>query len=84
MTCRCIIAELLFKRAILPGRTELDQLDLIFKLCGTPTEANWPGVQNLPFWTTLKPLVHRASNLRQSFYKYEIIMMIIKPIYIGL
>ena len=76
MPRRCIIAELLFKRAILPGRTELDQLDLIFKLCGTPNEDNWPGVQNLPFWATLKPLVHKTSNLRQSFYKYDRIMIL--------
>eukprot|EP00029_Vermamoeba_vermiformis_P001118 TRINITY_DN11288_c0_g1_i1.p1 TRINITY_DN11288_c0_g1~~TRINITY_DN11288_c0_g1_i1.p1 ORF type:complete len:718 (+),score=183.99 TRINITY_DN11288_c0_g1_i1:65-2155(+) len=67
----CIIAELLYKRAILPGRTELDQLDLIFKLCGTPTEDNWPGVQTLPYWNTLKPLVHRPSNLRQTFAYFD-------------
>jgi cyclin-dependent kinase 12/13 len=67
----CIIAELLYKRAILPGRTELDQLDLIFKLCGTPNEDNWPGVQNLPYWNTLKPLVKRASSLRQTFAFFD-------------
>jgi serine/threonine protein kinase len=33
----CIFAELLLGKPLLQGKTEMEQLDLIFKLCGTPT-----------------------------------------------
>lgn len=43
-----VIAELVLRRAFLPGDTELDQIRLICQLVGTPTESNWPGVTRLP------------------------------------
>mmetsp|Transcript_21216 Transcript_21216/g.63319 ORF Transcript_21216/g.63319 Transcript_21216/m.63319 type:complete len:363 (-) Transcript_21216:41-1129(-) len=51
----CILAELLYQRPILPGNTEIEQLSLIFELCGTPTVEDWPGVANLPLWETFGP-----------------------------
>lgn len=32
----------------LPGDTDLDQLSRIFQTLGTPTEKDWPGIQDLP------------------------------------
>ncbi|XP_008801124.2 probable serine/threonine-protein kinase At1g54610 [Phoenix dactylifera] len=37
----CILAELLTGKPILPGRTEVEQLHRIFKLCGSPSEDYW-------------------------------------------
>ncbi|KAG8066864.1 hypothetical protein GUJ93_ZPchr0004g40236 [Zizania palustris] len=37
----CILAELLSGRPIMPGRTEVEQLQKIFKLCGSPSEEFW-------------------------------------------
>ncbi|XP_062230146.1 probable serine/threonine-protein kinase At1g54610 isoform X2 [Phragmites australis] len=37
----CILAELLLGEPIFPGRTEVEQLHKIFKLCGTPSEYYW-------------------------------------------
>ncbi|ONK57759.1 uncharacterized protein A4U43_C09F3800 [Asparagus officinalis] len=37
----CILAELLFGKPIMPGRTEVEQLHKIFKLCGSPAEDYW-------------------------------------------
>jgi len=37
----CILAELLLGQPIFPGRTEVEQLHKIFKLCGTPSEDYW-------------------------------------------
>jgi len=39
----CIFAELLLRKPILPGRDEMDQITMIFKLLGTPNEMTWPG-----------------------------------------
>jgi len=45
----CIIAEMLLKRPLFTGRNEVDQLEKIFKLCGTPTPATWPEFSKLPY-----------------------------------
>ena len=44
----CIAAELLTRRAFLPGTSDLDQLSKIFEALGSPTEENWPNVKSLP------------------------------------
>ncbi|XP_051122431.1 cyclin-dependent kinase G-2 isoform X2 [Andrographis paniculata] len=44
----CIMAELLSKEPLFNGKTEVDQLDKIFKILGTPSETIWPGLSKLP------------------------------------
>jgi serine/threonine protein kinase len=46
----CIFAELLLRKPILAGRNEYEQLDLIFKLLGTPDEQSWPGCTQLQYY----------------------------------
>ncbi|XP_027341242.1 probable serine/threonine-protein kinase At1g54610 isoform X2 [Abrus precatorius] len=50
----CILAELLAGKPIMPGRTEVEQLHKIFKLCGSPSEAYWKKYR-LPNATLFKP-----------------------------
>lgn len=38
----CILAELLLRVPLLPGETDLDQLDKMTQAFGTPTEEIWP------------------------------------------
>lgn len=42
----CIFAELYCGEPIFKGKNKLDQMMTIFKLMGTPTEENWPGVSS--------------------------------------
>ncbi|PYH81302.1 Pkinase-domain-containing protein [Aspergillus uvarum CBS 121591] len=44
----CIMAELYLGRPLFPGTSNDNQLQLIFRLLGTPTEESWPGVSRLP------------------------------------
>ncbi|KAF9673684.1 hypothetical protein SADUNF_Sadunf10G0049800 [Salix dunnii] len=44
----CIMAELLSKEPLFNGKTEVDQLDKIFRILGTPNETIWPGFSKLP------------------------------------
>lgn len=39
----CIMAELVGKAPLFPGKNELDQLHMIFGVLGTPEEECWPG-----------------------------------------
>ncbi|XP_068211351.1 cyclin-dependent kinase 1 isoform X1 [Palaemon carinicauda] len=54
----CIFAEMVTKRPLFHGDSEIDQLFRIFRTLTTPTEDNWPGVTqlqdykaNFPKWT---------------------------------
>lgn len=45
LLCRavgCILAELLAHKPLLPGTSEIHQVDLIVQLLGTPSENIWP------------------------------------------
>ncbi|XP_072207726.1 cyclin-dependent kinase 3 [Excalfactoria chinensis] len=44
----CIFAEMVTRKALFQGDSEIDQLFRIFRVLGTPTEATWPGVSQLP------------------------------------
>ncbi|KAJ6660422.1 hypothetical protein lerEdw1_017846 [Lerista edwardsae] len=44
----CIFAEMVTRKALFPGDSEIDQLFRIFRTLGTPTESVWPGVTQLP------------------------------------
>ena len=39
----CIFAELILREPIFCGKGELEQLELIFRVLGNPTEETWPG-----------------------------------------
>jgi len=41
-SCGCIFAELFLRKPLFPGQYELDQLQKIFELVGTPSEEDWP------------------------------------------
>ncbi|KAJ3215108.1 serine/threonine protein kinase, CMGC, CDC2/CDK sub [Dinochytrium kinnereticum] len=38
----CVFGEILRRKPILMGNDDLDQLNKIFQLCGTPNESSWP------------------------------------------
>ncbi|KAG8036121.1 hypothetical protein G9C98_004701 [Cotesia typhae] len=46
---------------------EMMQLDLIARVCGTPTPAVWPSVIKLPLWHTLKAKKTYRRRLREDF-----------------
>ncbi|XP_057956368.1 probable serine/threonine-protein kinase At1g54610 isoform X1 [Malania oleifera] len=50
----CILGELYSGEPIMPGRTEVEQLHKIFKLCGSPSEDFWRKAK-LPLSTVFKP-----------------------------
>ncbi|CAH9126703.1 unnamed protein product [Cuscuta epithymum] len=50
----CILAELFAGKPIMPGRTEVEQMHKIFKLCGSPSEEYWRRTK-FPHATSFKP-----------------------------
>jgi len=51
----CIFAEMVTKKPLLPGDSEIDQLYQIFRVLGTPDETTWPGVSAYPDYKATFP-----------------------------
>ncbi|KAJ7521821.1 hypothetical protein O6H91_19G069400 [Diphasiastrum complanatum] len=62
----CILAELLAGKPIMPGRTEVEQLHKIFKLCGSPSEEYWKK-SKLPHATIFKPQQPYKRGILETF-----------------
>lgn len=54
-------------RPLLPGRTELGQLELIVDLLGTPSDAIWPEYSSLPALENFTLKQQPYNNLKQRF-----------------
>jgi serine/threonine protein kinase len=52
----CIISEMATMFALFNGDSEIGTMFKIFKLCGTPSEATWPGLSALEHWKTNFPI----------------------------
>ncbi|XP_051152792.1 probable serine/threonine-protein kinase At1g54610 isoform X2 [Andrographis paniculata] len=62
----CILAELFAGKPIMTGRTEVEQLHRIFKLCGSPSEEYWKK-SRLPHATIFKPQQSYKRCIRETF-----------------
>lgn len=63
----CLLGELFTRKPMFNGNNEVLQLDLITKVCGSPTVENWQEVQRLPRWDTLRPKRMYARRLKEDF-----------------
>lgn len=79
-----IFAEMVNRRPLWPGDSEIDELYKIFRTLGTPTETSWPGVSRLPDYkptfpkwpgSSLKRIVpsldEQGFDLLQQMLHYE-------------
>lgn len=63
----CVLAELDIGRPIFPGKAEVEQLDLIFRIVGTPADDDWSGISSLPNFEKYCATMPRYANaLRNS------------------
>ncbi|XP_076940438.1 putative serine/threonine-protein kinase At1g54610 [Bidens hawaiensis] len=83
----CLLAEMFAGRPILPGRTEVEQLHKIFKLCGSPSSDYW---KKLKLSTTFRPPHSYKPNLHEAFRDYPrsalgllMILLALDPAYRG-
>ncbi|CAA7037560.1 unnamed protein product [Microthlaspi erraticum] len=69
----CILGELLAGRPIMPGRTEVEQLHRIYKLCGSPSEEYWRRIK-LPSshkHAQHKPLPQYKRRVREVYKDFS-------------
>lgn len=65
-----IFYELLTKKVLFPGDSEIDQLFKIFQVLGTPNESQWNGISKLPYYKTNFPS-WQARDLKQMLNKND-------------
>uniref|UniRef100_A0A7N0T922 Protein kinase domain-containing protein n=1 Tax=Kalanchoe fedtschenkoi TaxID=63787 RepID=A0A7N0T922_KALFE len=62
----CILGELYYGSPIMPGKTEVEQLHKIFKLCGSPSEDLWRK-SKLPNAAIFKPREQYRRCIAETF-----------------
>lgn len=80
----CIFAEMITRKPLFPGDSEIDEIFKIFRVLGTPNEDIWPGVTTLPnFKATFPQWTRRelekhvpgldefSADLLNSFLQYD-------------
>uniref|UniRef100_A0A3Q3JFH7 Protein kinase domain-containing protein n=1 Tax=Monopterus albus TaxID=43700 RepID=A0A3Q3JFH7_MONAL len=55
----CIFYEMAAGRPLFPGSTVEDELHLIFRLLGTPTEDSWPGISSIDEFKSYKFSIYK-------------------------
>lgn len=63
----CILGELLLGKPLLPGTSEIAQLDMIIDLIGAPSESIWPGYKDLPAVQNFTLSHQPYNNLKTKF-----------------
>lgn len=64
----CVLAELELGRPFFPGKTEIEQLEIIFRTIGSPSEETWPGLSSLPHYETMiQNAVKYANTMEQAY-----------------
>ncbi|KAG2711689.1 hypothetical protein I3760_04G088400 [Carya illinoinensis] len=61
---RCLLAKMFVGRPFMPGRTEVEQLHRIFKLCGSPSVDYWNKMK-LP--ASFRPPRHYRPSFEEAF-----------------
>jgi len=65
----CVLVEIFTRHAIFPGDGgEINQLDKIYNVLGTPTRAEWPGITDLQWYELLRP-AHRIPSTFAEKYR---------------
>lgn len=64
----CVLVEIFTRHAIFPGDgSEINQLDKIYQVLGTPSRSEWPGVSELQWYELLRPAHRSASTFKEKY-----------------
>jgi CTD kinase subunit alpha len=64
----CVLVEIFTRHAIFPGDGgEINQLDKIYNVLGTPTIQDWPGIVDMQWFELLRPTERRPSTFEEKY-----------------
>lgn len=68
----CVLVEIFTRHAIFPGDGgEINQLDKIYAVLGTPSRSEWPDLVNMSWYELLRP-THRIPSTFAEKYKERV------------
>lgn len=64
----CVLVEIFTRHAIFPGDGgEINQLDKIYNVLGTPTKEDWPGIVDMQWFDLLRPTERKVSTFEEKY-----------------
>jgi len=66
----CVFVELFTRQPVFTGKTEIDQLDTIYNVMGTPSEKIWPGLKEMPWYGLLRTPARRRPKFQERYSRY--------------
>ncbi|KAM7221690.1 protein kinase [Rhypophila decipiens] len=64
----CVLVEIFLKRAIFPGDgSEINQLEKIHAVLGTPNKVDWPNLVEMPWFELLRPTFKRPNVFEEKY-----------------
>lgn len=64
----CVLVEIFTRHAIFPGDGgEINQLDKIYNVLGTPSRSEWPGITELQWYELLRPSQRISSTFTEKY-----------------
>ncbi|KAF4616536.1 hypothetical protein D9613_008715 [Agrocybe pediades] len=63
----CVLGEMFTRRPILPGTSDIDQLEKIWYLCGSPNQLNWPYFDQLPGCEGVRRFANHPRRLKTHY-----------------
>lgn len=64
----CVLVEIFTRHAIFPGDGgEINQLDKIYNVLGTPTSQDWPGIVDMQWFELLRPTERKLSTFEEKY-----------------
>ena len=64
----CVMIEIFTRHAIFPGDGgEINQLDRIYNVLGTPMRSEWPGLVDMAWFELLRPTERRANTFAEKY-----------------
>ena len=66
----CVMIEIFTKHAIFPGDGgEINQLDKIYNIMGTPTRSEWPGLVDMAWFELLRPTERKPNVFAEKYHE---------------
>lgn len=64
----CVMIEIFTRHAIFPGDGgEINQLDKIYNVLGTPTRTEWPGIVDMAWFELLRPTERKPNTFAEKY-----------------
>ncbi|KAJ2712789.1 serine/threonine protein kinase, CMGC, CDC2/CDK sub, partial [Coemansia spiralis] len=66
----CIFAEMLIGKPVFQGSTDLNQIDQVMRVCGSPNDTLWPGWRDLPDCRQVEGFGVYPRRVRDEFARF--------------